>query len=422
MVLSQQLLAVNFLQHDDPEVAGIIQHELQRQQLTLDMIAAENIAPLSIIETGASVFTNKAAEGYPGKRFHAGCEYTNKVEALAVERAKDLFKAEYANVQPHSGVNANMAVYFAVLKIGDQVLSMRLDHGGHISHGAKASLTGHCYQFTHYGVDKETELIDYNEVLRLARLCGPKMIVGGASSYPRLIDYKKLREIADSVGACLLIDMAHIAGLVAAGVIPSPVPYADFVTFTTYKTLMGGRGGVILCKEHYGKKIDKAIFPGVQGTPAVQLVAAKAVCFQNARSEEFRKIQQHIVTNAKHFCRTLRSYGYRLVTGGTDNHLALVDLRNRGLKGNIAESVLERIGIMTNKNMIPYDHESPMITSGLRFGTPALTTRGMKEAEMEQIVEIVHKALSNFDNESVLKQLQQQVRDLCEAFPIYQDL
>lgn len=413
---------MNFLQNDDPEVAGIFQNELQRQQLTLDMIAAENIAPLSIIETGASVFTNKAAEGYPGKRFHAGCKYTDEIEALAIKRAKELFKAEYANVQPHSGVNANMAIYFAVLKIGDPVLSMKLSHGGHISHGAKASLTGHCYQFTHYGVNQETELIDYDEVLKLARRCGPKMIVGGASSYPRLIDYKKLREIADSVGACLLIDMAHIAGLVAASVIPSPVPYADFVTFTTYKTLMGGRGGVILCKELYGQKVDQAIFPGVQGTPAVQLIAAKAVCFQNARSEAFRTFQQQIITNAKQFCRVLQSYGYRLVTGGTDNHLALIDLRNKGLKGNVAESILEQIGIMANKNVIPYDPENPVVTSGLRFGTPALTTRGMKEPEMERIAEIVHNALSNSDNETILKQLHVQVRDLCEAFPIYQEL
>ncbi len=413
---------MRMLQNDDPKVAKIIQGELKRQQFTLDMIAAENIAPLSIIEAGASVFTNKAAEGYPGKRFHAGCKYTDQLETLAVNRVRDLFKAEYANVQPHSGVNANMGVYFAVLKIGDPVLSMKLDHGGHISHGAKASLTGHCYQFTHYGVNKETELIDYDEVLKLAKSCRPKMIVGGASSYPRLIDYKKLRQIADEVGAYLLIDMAHIAGLIAAKVIPSPVPYADFVTFTTYKTLMGGRGGVILCKEQYSKKVDQAIFPGVQGTPAVQMIAAKAICFQNARSETFRKIQQQIIENAKQFCRTLQSFGYRLVTGGTDNHLVLVDLRNKGLKGNVAESVLEWIGIMVNKNVIPYDPESPMVTSGLRFGTPALTTRGMKESEMEQVAEIVHKALSNNDNESVLQQLQQQVKTLCEAFPIYQDL
>jgi glycine hydroxymethyltransferase len=413
---------MNMLQNADPEVADIIQGELDRQKFTLDMIAAENIAPVSIIEAEASVFTNKAAEGYPGRRFHAGCEYTDKIEILAVNRAKDLFKAEYANVQPHSGVNANIAVYFAMLKIGDPVLSMKLDHGGHISHGAKASLTGHCYQFAHYGTNKETELIDYDEVLKLAKNCRPKMIIGGASSYPRLIDYKKLQEIANDVGAYLLIDMAHIAGLVAAGVIPSPVPHADFVTFTTYKTLMGGRGGVILCKDKYGKKVDQAIFPGVQGTPAVQMIAAKAVCFQNACSEEFRKIQHQIVTNAKQLCRALQAYDYRLVTGGTDNHMALVDLRNKGLKGNVAESALERIGIMANKNVIPHDPENPMITSGLRFGTPALTTRRMKKPEMDRVAEIVNKALTNPDNKSVLQQLQQEVKALCQAFPIYQDL
>jgi len=413
---------MNSLQQHDPEVAEIIRGELHRQQWTLDMIAAENLAPLSVIEAGASVFTNKAAEGYPGKRFHAGCEYTDQIEALAIKRVKDLFKAEHANVQPHSGVNANMAVYLAVLKLGDPVISMKLDHGGHISHGAKASLTGHCYHFSHYGVAPETEFIDYDEVLKLAQQYRPKMIVGGASSYPRLIDYAKLREIADEVGAYLLIDMAHIAGLVAAEAIPSPVPYADFVTFTTYKTLMGGRGGVILCKEPYGKKVDQAIFPGVQGTPYVQMIAAKAVCFHNARSEAFRRIQQQIIVNARQFCNALQSYGYRLVTGGTDNHLALVDLRNKGLKGNIAESILERIGIMANKNVIPYDPENPMITSGLRFGTPALTTRGMKEPEMEHIAAIVHQTLSNVSDESALKQLQEQVKTLCEAFPIYQEL
>ena len=406
----------------DPEVADILQGELQRQRLTLDLIAAENTASCAILEAGASVFTNKAAEGYPGKRFHAGCEYTDQIEALAIKRAKELFQAEYANVQPHSGVNANMAVYLAVLQLGDPVLSMKLDHGGHISHGAKASLTGHCYQFTHYGVNCATESIDYDEARRLAQTSRPKMIVGGASSYPRLIDYTKLREIADEVGAYLLIDMAHIAGLVAAEVIPSPVPHADFVTFTTYKTLMGGRGGMILSKAQYGKKVDQAIFPGVQGTPYMQMIAAKAVCFQQAKAEPFRAIQRQTIANAQHFCRALQTYGYRLVSGGTDNHLALVDLRSSGLKGHAAEALLERIGILANKNVIPDDPESPLVTSGLRFGTPALTTRGLKEPEMAQIADIVHQAFCHHQNESVLSQLQQQVKALCEAFPIYQEL
>lgn len=413
---------LNNLRRDDPEVTEIIEREIQRQKTTLDMIAAENSAPLSIIEAGASLFTNKAAEGYPGKRFHAGCEYTDQIENLARQRAKELFQAEYANVQPHSGVNANMAVYFAVLKPGDSVISMKLDHGGHISHGAKMSLTSFCYHFTHYGVNKETERIDYDEIRMLAKKSRPKMIIGGASSYPRLIDYTKLREIADEAGAYLLIDMAHIAGLIAAGTIPSPVPDADFVTFTTYKTLMGGRGGVILCKEQHGKNIDRAIFPGTQGTPAVQMIAAKAVCFKNAMSSKFREIQHRIVTNAGHFGRKLQSSGYRLVTGGTDNHLVLIDLRNKSLKGNAAESILERIGILANKNVIPYDPESPMVTSGLRFGTPALTTRGMKEVEMGRIAEIVHRALSHSKDDSELQQLRQQVQGLCQAFPIYQEL
>lgn len=412
----------NSLRRDDPDVATIIDAEVQRQKSTLNMIAAENSAPLSVVEAGASLFTNKAAEGYPGKRFHTGCAHTDQIETLAVQRVKNLFKAEHANVQPNSGVNANLAVYFSALKLGDPVLSMKLDHGGHLSHGAKVSLTGHCYQFTHYGVSEETERIDYDEVLSLAKRCQPKMIIGGASSYPRLIEYEKLREIADEVGTYLHIDMAHIAGLVAAGTIPSPVPHADFVTFTTYKTLMGGRGGVILCKEKYRKKIDAAVFPGVQGTSAIQLIAAKAVCFKNAMSEKFREIQAQIIANAVCFGHTLQSYGYRLVTGGTDNHLVLVDLRNTSLKGNAAELILERIGILTNKNVIPYDPESPAVTSGLRFGTSALTTRGMKEAEMEHIAKMVHKALHTYGDESELQQLQGQVQDLCEAFPLYQEL
>jgi glycine hydroxymethyltransferase len=406
----------------DAEVAALMQAELERQKWTLDLIAAENIAPAAILETGASVFTNKAAEGYPGKRFHSGCVHTDAIETLAITRAKDVFQAEHANVQPHCGVNANMAVYFAVLKIGDPVLSMKLDHGGHLSHGANMSLTGHAYQFTHYGVNRDTEQIDYAEVRELARQCRPKMIVGGASSYPRLIDYAALRDIADEVGAYLLIDMAHIAGLVAAGVIPSPVPHADFVTFTTYKTLMGGRGGVILCKAKYGSKVDRAIFPGVQGTPAIQLIAAKAVCFKQAGTEAFRAIQRQTLANARQLCAALQAYEYRVVTGGTENHLVLVDLRNKGLKGNAAESVLERIGVLVNKNVIPYDTESPMVTSGLRFGTPALTTRGMQEPEMAQIAEIVHLALSNSENTDVLEQLRQRVRAFCEQFLIYQDL
>lgn len=413
---------LDVVRFEDPEVAVILAQEKQRQQRTLNMIASENSAPVAIMEAESSLFTNKAAEGYPGRRFHAGCQYTDAIESLALQRAKNLFQAEHVNVQPHSGVNANMAVYFAVLKVGDPILSMKLDHGGHLSHGAAMSLTGHCYQFRHYGVRRETELIDYEEVRSLAKAHQPKMIVGGASSYPRLIDFAALREIADEVGAYLLIDMAHIAGLVAAGIIPSPVPYADFVTFTTYKTLMGGRGGMILCKKAYSAKIDRAIFPGTQGTPAVQSIAAKAVCFQRAMSPEFRQIQAQIVANAHRFAQALHTAGYRLVTGGTDNHLVLIDLRGTGLKGNTAEALLEKIGILTNKNVVPYDPESPMITSGLRFGTPALTTRGLKEPEMDRIAAIVHQAFRQPDNSDLLGQLCAEVREICEAFPLYSEL
>lgn len=413
---------IQTLRFEDPEVAAILSHEIQRQQQTLDMIASENSAPLAIMEAEASLFGNKAAEGYPGRRFHAGCQYTDEIETLAIQRAKTLFQAEHANVQPHSGVNANLAVYFAVLNVGDPIVSMKLDHGGHISHGAKMSLTGHCYQFAHYGVNRETEVIDYDEVRALAKAHQPKMIVGGASSYPRLIDFAALREIADETGAYLLIDMAHIAGLVAAGVIPSPVPYSDFVTFTTYKTLMGGRGGVILCKNDYASKVDRAIFPGTQGTPAVQSIAAKAVCFQRAMSKDFRQIQAQIIANAQRFAQVLQEAGYRLVTGGTDNHLVLIDLRGTGLKGNTAEALLEKIGILANKNVVPYDQESPMITSGLRFGTPALTTRGMKETEMGRLAEIVHRAFSHPEDNALHTELQREAQTLCEAFPLYQEL
>ncbi|MBD3307476.1 aminotransferase class I/II-fold pyridoxal phosphate-dependent enzyme [candidate division KSB3 bacterium] len=409
------------LRQEDPAVADLLTAELHRQQSTVDMIAAENSAPPAILEAGASVFANKAAEGYPGKRFHAGCEHTDTLESLAIDRAKTLFDAEYANVQPHSGVNANLAVYCAALTVGDPILSMKLEHGGHLSHGAAMSLTSQCYQFAHYGVHRATERLDYDEVLALARRHRPKMIVGGASSYPRLIEYPTLREIADEVGAYLLIDMAHIAGLVAAGVIPSPVPYADFVTFTTYKTLMGGRGGVILCKARSGNAIDRAVFPGTQGTPAVQMIAAKAVCFHRAMSSEFRTLQAQILRNARRFGQCLESYGYRLVTGGTDTHLVLVDLQNNGLTGNVAETTLERIGILANKNVIPYDPENPMITSGLRFGTPALTTRGMREPEMERLAALVHTALTHAQEERIIADLRQQVHALCQAFPLYQD-
>ncbi len=358
---------LDVVRFDDPEVAVILAQEKQRQQRTLNMIASENSAPVAIMEAESSLFTNKAAEGYPGRRFHAGCQYTDAIESLAIQRAKNLFQAEHVNVQPHSGVNANMAVYFAVLKVGDPILSMKLDHGGHISHGAAMSLTGHCYQFRHYGVHRETELIDYEEVRSLAKAHQPKMIVGGASSYPRLIDFAALREIADEVGAYLLIDMAHIAGLVAAGIIPSPVPYADFVTFTTYKTLMGGRGGMILCKKL--SKNRSRDFPGTQG-PAVQSIAAKAVVFNAPCHRSFGKFKCKL-SRMHNAAQALHTAGYRLVTGGTDNHLVLIDLRGTGLKGNTAEALLEKIGILTNKN-VSYDPESPMVSQRLTLRNPGI--------------------------------------------------
>jgi glycine hydroxymethyltransferase len=403
---------------DDPEVARIIEDEESRVKNTLDLIAAENHAPASILEAQGSIFNLKAAEGFPGKRFHAGCRHADELEQLAISRAKDLFGAGHANVQPHSGVAANLAVYFSVLDIGDRILSMKLSHGGHLSHGDSASMTSKCFNFKHYGLDLSTERIDYDAVEKLVNQFRPRMIVAGASSYPRLIDYARLAEIANSASAFLLVDMAHIAGLVAAEVIPSPVPHADFVTFTTYKTLRGGRGGVILCKQDHADRIDRSIFPGGQGTPSLNFIAAKTVCFHLATADEFVELQKRTLKNAACFASEFKRLGYRLVSDGTDNHLVLIDLRSKGLTGALAENVLESVGIIVNRNVIPGDPERPELTSGIRIGSPAISTRGMAETEVQQIVRIMDAAMSNNEDFQILGQVADEVKDLCKKFPV----
>jgi glycine hydroxymethyltransferase len=400
----------------DPEVMNIIEKETNRQREHIELIASENFVTPQVMEAMGSQLTNKYAEGYPGKRYYGGCEYVDMVEDLARNRLKKLFGAEHANVQPHSGSNANLGVYFAVLKPGDKVLGMNLSQGGHLTHGSPVNISGTYFNFAAYGVDKETETIDYDKVREIAIKEQPKLIVAGASAYPRIIDFAKFKEIADEVGAYLMVDMAHIAGLVAAGLHPSPVPYADFVTTTTHKTLRGPRGGAILCKEKYAKKIDKAIFPGIQGGPLMHVIAAKAVSFGEALQDDFKVYQNQIVKNAKALADSLMEKGFRLVSGGTDNHLILLDVRNRGLTGKKAEDLLEAVNVTTNKNTIPFDPESPFITSGIRIGTPAVTTRGMKEAEMKEIAEIMDLALDeNNDREEV----KGKVLELCSRFPLY---
>jgi glycine hydroxymethyltransferase len=409
---------MGYLTNDDPEIARIIQDEETRIENTLDLIAAENHAPQSILEAQGSVFTLKAAEGYPENRFHAGCRFADELESMAVDRAKRLYGSEHANVQPHSGVSANLAVYFSVLQIGDRILSMKLSHGGHLSHGDASSITSKCFNFKHYGVHPQSERIDYDEVRHLAARFKPRMIVGGASSYPRLIDYEKLAGIAKNVSAYLLVDMAHIAGLVAGGVIPGPVPHADFMTFTTYKTLRGGRGGVILCKKEHAKKIDRTIFPGGQGTTAFNIMAAKAVCFKLAMGNDFKDLQAKTLINAACFAAEFEKRGYRLVSGGTDNHLVLVDLRSKGLTGDIAEKTLESVGIIVNRNVIPNDLEKPDIASGIRIGSPAITTRGMGKSEVRKIVELIDTALMERDHKEPLFQVSADTLALCKKFPI----
>ncbi|MGP3609042.1 serine hydroxymethyltransferase [Anoxybacteroides rupiense] len=410
---------MNHLPQQDPQVFQAIQDELKRQQTKIELIASENFVSPAVMEAQGSVLTNKYAEGYPGRRYYGGCEYVDVVENLARERAKQLFGAEHANVQPHSGAQANMAVYFTVLNHGDTVLGMNLSHGGHLTHGSPVNFSGIQYNFVEYGVDPETHRINYDDVLEKARLHKPKLIVAGASAYPREIDFARFREIADEVGAYLMVDMAHIAGLVAAGLHPNPVPYAHFVTTTTHKTLRGPRGGMILCKEEFAKQIDKAIFPGIQGGPLMHVIAAKAVALGEALNDSFKEYAQNIINNASRLAEALVKEGFTLVSGGTDNHLLLVDLRSLGLTGKVAEKVLDEIGITVNKNTIPYDPESPFVTSGIRIGTAAVTSRGFGLAEMDEIASIITLALKNVDNEEKQAEARERVAALTEKFPLY---
>ncbi len=406
----------------DPEVAKAIEQEEKRQQNKIELIASENFVSRAVMAAQGSVLTNKYAEGYPAKRYYGGCEYVDIVEDLARERVKKLFGAEHANVQPHSGAQANTAVYFAVLKPGDTVLGMNLSHGGHLTHGSLVNISGVYFNFVPYGVDPVTERLDYEQIRTLANENHPKLIVAGASAYPRVFDFAKLREIADEVGALLMVDMAHIAGLVAAGIHPSPIPYAHFVTSTTHKTLRGPRGGLILCQSEYAQKIDKAIFPGIQGGPLMHVIAAKAVAFREALQPEFATYQQAIVNNAKALAKGLSDRGFRLVSGGTDNHLMLVDVQTKGLTGKDAEHILDEVGITVNKNTIPFDKASPFVTSGIRIGTPAVTTRGMTPEAMERIAGAIDLALTSNQDPTKLAEVRQIVETLAQQFPLYKNL
>jgi len=401
---------------EDREVFQAIQDETNRQQTTIELIASENFTSRAVMEAMGSPLTNKYAEGYPSKRYYGGCEFVDVVENIARDRLKQIFGAEHANVQPHSGSQANMAVYMAVLNPGDAILGMDLSHGGHLTHGSPVNFSGKLYKFSSYGVSKDTETIDYNEVRNTALSIKPKMIVAGASAYPRVIDFEKLREICDEVGAYFMVDMAHIAGLVATGAHPSPVPYADFVTTTTHKTLRGPRGGAILCKAQYAEKVDKAIFPGIQGGPLMHTIAAKAVCFGEAMQEDFKDYIDQVIVNAQVLAEELKGYGFRIVSGGTDNHLMLVDLRNKGITGKAAEKLLDEVGITVNKNTIPFETESPFITSGIRLGTPAATTRGFKEEEMRKIAALINETIENRDGD--LDDVKEKVAKLCKKFPL----
>lgn len=405
------------LKNFDPEVYASCNREFERQQHNIELIASENTVSKAVLLAAGNILTNKYAEGYPGKRYYGGCQCVDEVEEIARERAKKLFGAQHANVQPHCGANANLAVFFALLEPGDTVLSMSLDNGGHLSHGSPVNISGKYFNIVSYGIDEETHLIDYSQVEQLAKQHKPKLILAGASAYPRIIDFKRFREIADSVGAYLMVDMAHIAGLVAAGLHPNPVEYADVVTSTTHKTLRGPRGGLILCKEEYAKQIDKAIFPGTQGGPLMHIIAAKAVAFGEALKPEFKEYQKQIVKNASALAQALTLEGFKLVSGGTDNHLILIDLRNFNVTGKEYEKLLDQVHITANKNTIPSDPQSPFITSGLRVGTPAVTTRGFKEEEMKQIAHWLKLAAVDFDGNK--DTINKEVAQLCAKFPIY---
>ena len=410
------------LQQTDNEIFNAVSQELTRQRERIELIASENFTSLAVMQAQGSVLTNKYAEGYPAKRYYGGCEYVDIVETLARERAKKLFGAEHANVQPHSGAQANMAVYFALLKPGDTVLGLNLSHGGHLTHGHPLNFSGKLYNMIAMNVRKDTEEIDYDEAAALAQKHKPKLILAGASNYSRVFDWKKLREIADSCGAYLACDVAHYAGLIAAGEYPSPVPYADVVTTTTHKTLRGPRGGLILCKESLAKAIDSAVFPGVQGGPLMHVIAAKAVCFGEALKPEFKTYQHQVKLNAAALAKALQARGYRLVAGGTDSHVMCVDLRSKNMTGKVAEAALDKAGITANKNTIPFDPEKPFVTSGLRLGTPAVTTRGMKEKDMEQIAAFIDDALSHHNDENYLAQIADQVKKFLQNFPLYETL
>ncbi len=414
-------MSYDTIRMSDPELYGAMKSELERQRDHIELIASENFTSRAVMEAMGSHLTNKYAEGYPGARYYGGCEYVDIVEQLAIDRAKELFGAEHANVQPHSGSQANVAVYLALLKPGDTILGMDLSHGGHLTHGSKASISGKYFNACFYGVDPETEMIDYEKAMQIAGECKPKLIIAGASAYSRIIDFKKMREIADEVGAYLMVDMAHIGGLVAAGVHPSPVPYADVVTSTTHKTLRGPRGAIILCKDELKKKINSAVFPGTQGGPLMHIIAGKAVCFKEAMSEEFKAYQRQVVKNAAVLADTLSEGGIRLVSGGTDNHLMLADTMSLGRTGNEVQELLDAAHITANKNSIPFDTQSVKLTSGMRFGTPAVTTRGMGEDEMRDIGKMIVRII-NDDGDEAIDDVKQQVLSMCERFPLYPEI
>ena len=407
----------------DPEIYRVLRLEAQRQEYNLELIASENIVSRAVLEAQGSILTNKYAEGYPGRRYYGGCEYVDMAEQLAIDRAKQLFGADYVNVQPHSGSQANMAVYFSQLQPGDTILAMDLSHGGHLTHGSPVNFSGRFFKVVPYGVRQDDERIDYEQVAELARQHRPKMIVVGYSAYPRQIDFAAFRKIADEVGATVMADIAHFAGLVAAGIHPSPVPFCEFVTTTTHKTLRGPRGGMIMCREEYSKSIASSVFPGNQGGPLMHVIAAKAVAFKEALSPGFKAYQEQIVRNARALCSALQARGFRAVSGGTDNHLMLIDLRPSELTGKIAQETLDRAHITVNKNTVPFETRSPFVTSGIRIGTPAVTTRGMKEREMEAIADFIARALQNVGNETVLQSVADDVIALCKQFPIgYEEL
>lgn len=412
---------MSILQNTDPEIARAILDETGRQAGKLELIASENFVSEAVLEAQGCVMTNKYAEGYPGKRYYGGCEFVDVAETLARDRAKELFGADHVNVQPHSGSQANMGVYFATLQPGDTILGMNLSHGGHLTHGSPVNFSGRLYNVVSYGVDRETETIDFNEVEDQAKKHNPKMIVVGASAYPRTIDFQAFREIADRIGAVIMADIAHIAGLVAVGLHPSPVPVCEFVTTTTHKTLRGPRGGMIMCKEEFAKVLDSRIFPGSQGGPLMHIIAAKAVAFKEALDPSFKEYQLQILKNARALAEALTEGGVRLVSGGTDNHLILIDLTDKGLTGKEVEAALDRAGITTNKNGIPFDTQGPMVTSGIRLGTPALTTRGMKEGEMKTVGRLITTIIGDIANEDLIRNVRGEVTALCEAFPLYPD-